>query len=111
MNDSFVRFLHLDDVDNARSSDGVAYREFLRVPSMSAGVYALAAGAVDMQSPHQQDELYYVVNGRARMQAGTLDQEVGAGSVIFVAASVPHRFYDIREALMIVVFFAPAETG
>jgi hypothetical protein len=30
--------------------------------------------------------------------------------VIFVAAEVGHRFYDIEEELAALVFFAPAET-
>jgi len=41
---------------------------------------------------------------------GSEDREVSAGSVIFVAAQVGHRFYDITEELAILVFFAPAET-
>ena len=40
------------------------YREFLRVPDLSAGLYVLEAGATDPQSPHTEDELYYVVAGR-----------------------------------------------
>ncbi len=84
--------------------------EFLRVPAMSAGVYTLAAGATDPQKPHKEDEMYYVVRGRARMRVGAEDRAVSPGSVIFVAAEVPHRFYDIAEELMVLVFFAPAET-
>jgi quercetin dioxygenase-like cupin family protein len=86
------------------------YREFLRVPAMSAGLYVLAAGATDLQRPHQEDEIYYVVRGRARFTAGAQDREVSAGSAIFVAAEVGHRFYDITEELAVLVFFAPAET-
>jgi len=77
---------------------------------MSAGLYVLAAGANDPQKPHNQDELYYVIRGRARMKAKDEDQEVSAGSVIFVAAKVEHRFYDISEELTVLVFFAPAES-
>ena len=77
---------------------------------MSAGVYVLDVGAEDPQKPHLQDEMYYVVSGRARMQAGAEDQAVGEGSVIFVTAKVKHRFYDITEKLVVLVFFAPAET-
>jgi len=77
---------------------------------MSAGLYVLAAGANDPQKPHNQDELYYVIRGRARLKAGEQDQEVSAGSVIFVAAKVEHRFYDIGEELAVLVFFAPAES-
>ena len=76
---------------------------------MSAGVYVLAAGATDPQKPHHEDELYYVVRGRARMQVGSDHAEVLAGSVIFVEAEREHRFYEIKEELEVLVFFAPAE--
>ncbi len=84
--------------------------EFLRIPAMSAGVYTLAAGSADPQKPHREDEMYYVVRGRARMRAGAEDRAIGQGSVIFVAAEVEHRFYDIEEELVVLVFFAPAES-
>lgn len=86
------------------------YLEFLRVPSMSAGVYTLAAGSTDPQKPHKEDEMYYVVRGRARMQVGSADQDIAAGSVIFVSAKMEHRFHDITEELTVLVFFAPAES-
>src|SRR5438477_8688186 len=44
------------------------YLEFLRVPAMSAGLYVLAAGASDKQKPHTEDEIYYVLRGKARMR-------------------------------------------
>jgi mannose-6-phosphate isomerase-like protein (cupin superfamily) len=90
---------------------GKRYVEFLRVSAMSAGVYVLPAGATDTQSPHQEDEMYYVVRGRARMRVGTEDQAVSAGSIIFVAAKIEHRFLDIAEELVALVFFAPAESA
>jgi mannose-6-phosphate isomerase-like protein (cupin superfamily) len=90
---------------------GKLYLEFLRVPAMSAGVYVLPAGGADPQKPHREDEMYYVVRGRARMRVGSEDQAVGEGSVIFVAANVEHRFYDIAEELIVLVFFAPAESS
>ena len=47
------------------------YSEFLRVPALSAGLYELAAGATDRQSPHREAELYYVIAGRADFRAGS----------------------------------------
>ena len=88
---------------------GKAYLEFLRVPSMSMGVYRLPAGGVDPQSPHTEDEVYYVVSGRAQIRVGDEDRSVGAGSIVFVAARAPHRFHTIEEDLTVLVFFAPAE--
>lgn len=77
---------------------------------MSAGMYVLSAGSIDPQSPHHQDELYYVIRGRGRFRAGGQDTEVSAGSVLFVAAEVEHKFYDVEEELSVLVFFAPAES-
>jgi quercetin dioxygenase-like cupin family protein len=104
------RFFKIADTEMQRKQSGKRYREFLRVSAMSAGVYVLPAGAVDPQSPHNEDEMYYIVRGRARMRAGSEDQEVGEGSIIFVAAGVEHGFCEIAEELMVLVFFAPAET-
>jgi mannose-6-phosphate isomerase-like protein (cupin superfamily) len=98
------------EIDQQRGESGKLYREFLRVPAMSAGLYVLASGATDPQSPHHEDEMYYVVRGRGRFRAGDEDQEISAGSVLFVAAELEHRFYDINEELAVLVFFAPAES-
>jgi quercetin dioxygenase-like cupin family protein len=103
-------FTTLYAIEEQRTESGRPYREFLRVPAMSAGFYVLPAGATDHQKPHREDEIYYVLRGRARFQAGPEDKEVSAGSVIFVAAEIGHRFYDISEELAVLVFFAPAET-
>ncbi len=105
-----VQSWDVDGVNRERAGSGKLYQEFLRVPSMSAGLYVLAAGSVDGQRPHNEDEMYYVVRGRARFQAANEKREVTAGSTIFVAARVEHRFYDIQEELAVLVFFAPAET-
>jgi mannose-6-phosphate isomerase-like protein (cupin superfamily) len=87
------------------------YHEFLRVPAMSAGIYVLAAGASDRQTPHQEDEIYYVVRGRAKMTLGREERPVGPGDVIFVEQKLEHRFFDIAEELLLLVIFAPAETA
>jgi mannose-6-phosphate isomerase-like protein (cupin superfamily) len=103
-------FLNIADAEKHREQSGKRYLEFLRIPAMSAGVYVLPAGGADPQSPHEQDEIYYIFRGRARMRAGSEDQAVSQGSIIFVAAGVEHRFYDISEELAVLVFFAPAES-
>jgi mannose-6-phosphate isomerase-like protein (cupin superfamily) len=105
-----AQFANLGEIDQQRSQSGKLYREFLRVPAMSAGLYVLAAGATDLQRPHHEDEMYYVVRGKARFRVGDEDREISAGSVLFVAAGVEHRFHDIAEELAVLVFFAPAES-
>jgi mannose-6-phosphate isomerase-like protein (cupin superfamily) len=88
----------------------IGYVEFLRVPAMSAGVYLLRAGAEDLQSPHGEDEVYYIVRGRARFRQADEERPVLPGDVLFVPAHQPHRFLAIEEELLALVVFAPAET-
>ncbi|HET6850020.1 MAG TPA: cupin domain-containing protein [Gaiellales bacterium] len=101
----------LSDVEAARAAAGRLYEEFLRVDSMSAGLYVLDAGATDPQSPHAQDEIYYVVAGRAEIEVAGESRPVQPGSVVFVAKDVEHRFHSIAERLELLVLFAPAETS
>jgi quercetin dioxygenase-like cupin family protein len=105
-----AEFFAIHEIDTQQVASGKLYREFLRLPAMSAGLYVLPAGAIDPQRPHHEDEMYYVVRGRARLKAGEKDQEVSPGSVLYVAAEVEHHFYDISEELAVLVFFAPAES-
>jgi len=99
----------LSDVITAREQAGQLYHEFLRVPTMSVGLYQLAAGASDLQDPHTEDEVYYITQGHAQIQVGKEHTSVQAGSIVFVAANVDHRFHTITEDLTVLVFFAPAE--
>ena len=90
-----------------RSPSG--YVEFLRVPAMSAGVYVLAAGAVDSQTPHREDEVYFVARGRGNFARGAEELPARTGDVLFVPAGEPHHFHSIEEELVLLVVFAPAE--
>ena len=103
-------FTGIVEIDRERGKAGKLYREFLRVPAMSAGLYVLPAGGTDPQRPHHQDEMYYVIRGQGRFRAGDEDTEVSAGSVLFVAAEMEHHFHDVSEELAILVWFAPAES-
>ena len=99
----------LATLEARRAATAAPYLEFLRVPAMSVGLYALEAGALDGQSPHTEDEVYVVMSGRGRISVGDEVREVGPGSIVYVAATVPHRFHDVTERMEIVVVFAPAE--
>jgi mannose-6-phosphate isomerase-like protein (cupin superfamily) len=106
-----THFWQVPALEEDRAHTYKRYLEFLRIPAMSAGLYVLPAGGADPQSPHNEDEMYYVVRGKARMKVGAESEPIGPGSVIFVEARVEHRFYEITEELVALVFFAPAETA
>ena len=97
------------DLVAANAVSGKRYTEFMRVPAMSAGIYALPAGGEDLQQPHAQDEIYYVLGGRSKFTCNGEVIDARPGSFIYVAARADHRFFDIDEDLAIIVLFAPEE--
>ncbi|HAL49343.1 MAG: cupin domain-containing protein [SAR202 cluster bacterium] len=99
------------DLEQQRERSGERHLEFLNVPAMSTGVYALPAGGVDTQQPHTEDEVYYVVSGKGAIRVGEEDRPVGPGTVVFVARHVEHRFHSITEDMTIFVVFAPARAS
>jgi mannose-6-phosphate isomerase-like protein (cupin superfamily) len=89
-----------------RTAKHQAWHEFLRVPSLSMGIYHLKTGQADLQKPHSEDEVYYVVSGKASIRGGNEVKSVGPGSLIFVERLVEHRFFNVIEDLTLLVFFA-----
>jgi len=101
----------ISEVSAARVESGDRYLQFLNQGSMSLGLYVLPAGSTDTQTPHAEDEIYYVVSGRASVDVAGELRPVRPGSIIFVAKEVEHRFFDIEEELSLLVFFAPQHAG
>ena len=97
----------ISELLSRREESGQLYLEFFEASTMSIGVYELAAGSVDPQQPHTEDEVYYVVAGSGQVRIDGEDSEISPGSVIFVATGVEHRFHSITEDLKLLVVFAP----
>jgi gentisate 1,2-dioxygenase len=99
--------------DLLEKSDGMTspYLEFLRVPTLSCGIYRLPAGATDMQGPHDEDEVYFVVSGRARLRVEGREERVEPGCILYVRATSEHSFFEIEEDVTLLVFFASGGPG
>ena len=102
----------LDEVRAERAEHGRPWQEFIRVPDLYTGLYEIPAGGEDGQAPHDADEVYHVLEGRATLIVEEDRIDVGPGSVVFVAKEKEHRFVDITEDLSVLVFFAtPSDAG
>ena len=99
-------FFEIDDLIKERQESKKSYLQFFDNSDLRTGIYHLKAGSRDGQSPHSEDEVYHVLSGKAQFTAGEEERELAAGSVIFVAKNIEHRFHDIEEDLTILVFFA-----
>lgn len=102
-----MRAFEIADLLRAVDHSGHVYEEFLRVDELSVGVAVWPAGSVDGQAPHTEDEVYYVVAGRAVLRVAGEERPVGPGSIVYVAAGVEHQFHDIEADLEVLVFWAP----
>ena len=107
-NDAWKVF-HLDDLIPKVQSDAPCFLEYLRMPGLSSAVYRLPAGSKDMQAPHLEDEIYFVVEGKATLRVGDGEKEVGPGSILYVRATEEHSFFNITENLTLLAFFGRAD--
>ena len=92
-----------------QKKSGAPYHEFLKVDALSTGLYFLPAGSTDPQHPHAEDEIYFVLDGTAKIRVLAEDRAVSPGSIVYVPAGAEHRFHAIEEDLTVLVFFAPSE--
>jgi mannose-6-phosphate isomerase-like protein (cupin superfamily) len=110
-----MKSFHSVDEIKERIKGPVPYSEFIRIPSMSCGIYVLQPEEKDFQRPHNEDEIYYVIRGAARIKVTAKnepeqDRAIGPGDIIFVKAHEEHRFVDVVQELVLLVVFAPAMT-
>jgi mannose-6-phosphate isomerase-like protein (cupin superfamily) len=99
MTENAWRIFTLDELTQGIEGSEPRFVEFLRTPTLSCAVYHLPAGAQDMQAPHLEDELYFVVSGRAKLRVAGQEREVSAGNILYVRATSEHTFFNIDEDL------------
>ena len=60
------------------------------------------------QTPHEQDELYIVIEGKGVLDINGVEYPFSVGDVLFVPAGVEHRFVEISPGIkMWAVFWGP----
>ncbi len=106
MSESSWQVYDLAEIRGKLKGDAVQYLEFLNVPALNCGLYFLPAGARDMQAPHDEDEVYLVLTGKASMKLGEEERAVGPGSLLYVSATTEHSFFEIQEDMTLLVMFA-----
>ena len=96
----------LHELQQQDRTEDVSFTEFLNVDSMHCGLYHLKKGSTDMQTPHDEDEMYYVIEGRAKLRVGDGEQVVKPGTLLYIKASEEHAFFEIEEDMTLLVIFA-----
>jgi mannose-6-phosphate isomerase-like protein (cupin superfamily) len=78
-----------------------------RSPGLELGVYVLVAPEPDTQQPHDDDEVYVVLEGRGTLEVGGQVFHVAMGDALFVEAGAEHRFTGYELLSLLVIFTRP----
>lgn len=83
---------------------GGGYEIVHESPGLEVGVYVLVAPEPDRQQPHEDDELYVVLEGRGTLEVEGRSAELEEGQALFVEAGAEHRFTGYEGLSLLVVF-------
>ena len=103
---------HLFDVQEAKRRLEAAnggYEVVHESRGLEVGVYVLVAPEPDRQQPHEDDEVYIVLEGRGTLQVEDEEIDLTEGQAMFVAAHAEHRFTGYESLSLLVIF--TRETG
>ena len=101
---------HLFDVEAAkrRLEEGNGGYEIVHTsPGLEVGVYVLVAPEPDRQQPHEDDEVYVVLEGSGTLQVEGEEVDLVEGQAMFVAAHAEHRFTSYERLSLLVIFTRP----
>jgi mannose-6-phosphate isomerase-like protein (cupin superfamily) len=73
-------------------------------PGLEIGVYVLVAPEPDRQSPHEDDEVYVVLEGRGTLEVEGEQVDLREGQAVFVPAGAEHRFVGYEQLSVLVLF-------
>lgn len=90
-------------VDELRAAGG-GYRVVHESPGIELGVYVLVAPEADRQQPHEDDEVYVVLEGSGVLEVGGETVRVTEGDSVFVEAGAEHRFSAYEQLAVLVIF-------
>jgi mannose-6-phosphate isomerase-like protein (cupin superfamily) len=71
---------------------------------LEIGVYVLVAPEPDRQQPHEDDEIYVVIEGSGVLEVEGESVPVREGDAVFVEAGAEHRFTAYERLSVLVIF-------
>ena len=94
----------LSEITERLRAENGGYEVFHASPGLDLGVYVLVAPEPDRQQPHEWDEVYLVLQGRATLTVEGEAIQLTAGGAAYVKAGAEHRFTDYETVSLLVVF-------
>ena len=95
-----------DAVERLRTAGG-GYEIVHDSPGLELGVYVLVAPEPDRQQPHEDDEVYVVLDGSGTLEVEGERTDLREGQAAFVPAGADHRFVAYEQLALLVIFQRP----
>jgi mannose-6-phosphate isomerase-like protein (cupin superfamily) len=93
-----------------RLADGEGGYEIVHgSPGLELGVYVLVAPEPDRQQPHDDDEVYVVLEGSGALEIEGETVQLDEGRAVFVPAGAEHRFVGYEHLSLLVIFAKPGK--
>jgi mannose-6-phosphate isomerase-like protein (cupin superfamily) len=102
-----VALFDVAEVQRRLSAGSGGYEIVHRSPGLEIGVYVLVAPEPDQQSPHEDDEVYVVLEGSGVLAVEDEQIPVSEGKAVFVPAGAEHRFTGYEGLSVLVIFRRP----
>ena len=81
------------------------FHTFINRNSLAAGILILKPGEEDTQTPHESDEVYFIISGDGFLKIKDRDYKVSKDKLFFVGKDVPHFFHGNTKELKVLYFF------
>jgi mannose-6-phosphate isomerase-like protein (cupin superfamily) len=101
--------LELEQVRARLAAGTGGYEVVHRSAGLEIGVYVLVAPEPDRQQPHDEDEVYVVLEGTGVLTVEGHATPVGPGQAIFVPAHAEHQFTAYEGLSVLVIFSKPSD--
>jgi mannose-6-phosphate isomerase-like protein (cupin superfamily) len=86
------------------AAESGGYQIVHRSAGLELGVYVLVAPEPDRQQPHEDDEVYVVLEGSGVLDVEGTRVELEEGHAVFVPAGAEHRFIGYEQLSVLVIF-------
>jgi mannose-6-phosphate isomerase-like protein (cupin superfamily) len=99
--------MHRFDIQGVRerlAAENGGYEVVHESPGLEVGVYVLVAPEPDGQQPHEDDEIYLVLEGRGTLEVEGEAVPLEEGEAVFVEARAEHRFTSYEQLSVLVLF-------
>ena len=98
---------HTVEIQGAKerlAAAGGGYEVVHRSPGLELGVYVLVAPEPDRQQPHDDDEIYVVLEGLGTLEVEGERLQMHEGQATFVPAGAEHQFVGYEQLSLLVIF-------